>query len=71
MEALCACQITRTKASSSSPVKVIQDVSTRWNSVFYILQCLVKLKLPIVTVLEDDSVTHKPEHCALLLKDQL
>ena len=74
-EALCARQIAHTDASSSSgeqrPVKVIQDVSTRWNSVFYMLQRLVKLKLPIMAVLEDDSVTHKPEHRALLLKDKM
>ena len=66
-DALCACQIAHTDASSSveqRPVKVIQDVSTRWNSVFYMLQRLVKLKLPIMAVLEDDSVTYKPEHRA-------
>jgi len=33
------------------------------------LQCLIKLKLP-TAVLEDDSVTPKPEHIALLLKDK-
>ena len=46
-EALCARQISHTDASSSveqRPVKVIQDVSTRWNSVFFMLQHLVKLK---------------------------
>ena len=32
------------------------------------LQCIVRLKLP---VLEDDSVTPKPEHRALLLKDKM
>jgi len=76
-EALCACQIeiTHGDASSSSteqqPDKVIQDVSTRWNSVFYILQRLIKLKLPIMAVLEDDTVTPKPKHRSLLLKDKM
>ena len=75
-EALCAHQAAHSDGSSSSaveqrPVKVIQDVSTRWNSVFYMLQRLVRLKLPIMAVLEDDSVTPKPEHRALLLKDKM
>ena len=35
------------------------------------LQHLVKLKLPIMAVLEDDSITPKPEHHALLLKDKM
>ena len=52
-------------------VKVIQDVSTRWNSIFYMLQWLVRIKLPIMAVLEDESVTPKPEHRALLLKDKM
>ena len=75
-EALCARQVIHCNPSSSSeveqrPVKVIQDVSTRWNSIFYMLQRLVRLKLPIMAVLEDDSVTPKPEHRALLLKDKM
>ena len=73
-EVLCAHQAAHSDGSSSSaveqrPVKVIQDVSTRSNSIFYMLQRHVKLKLPIMAVLEDDSVTLKPEHHALLLKD--
>ena len=36
------------------------------------LQRVVRLKLPIMAVLQDDSVTPKPEHCALLLlKDKM
>ena len=75
-KALCTCQTAHSDGSSSStvdqrPVKVIQDVSTRWNSIFYMLQCLVRLKLPIMAVLEDDLVTPKPEHHALLLKDKM
>ena len=75
-EALCARQAAHSNGSSSSvveqrPVKVIQDVSTRWNSIFYMLQCLVRLKLPIMAVLEENSVTPKPEHRALLLKDKM
>jgi len=74
-EALYAHQVTHGGDTGSTieqrPVKVIQDVPTRWNSVFYMLQRLVRLKLPIMAVLEDDSVTTKPEHRALLLKDKM
>ena len=35
------------------------------------LQWLVRLKLPIIAVLEDESVTTKPEYYALLLKDKM
>lgn len=60
-----------TSTIEQKAVKVIQDVSTRWNSSFYMLQRLVRLKLPIMAVLEDESVTPKPEHRALLLKDKM
>ena len=60
-----------TSTIEQKAVRVIQDVSTRWNSIFYMLQRLVKLKLPIMAVLEDESVTPKPEHHSLLLKDKM
>ena len=50
-----------TSTIEQKAVKVIQDVSTRWNSIFYMLQQLVRLKLPIMAELEDESVTPKPE----------
>ena len=60
-----------TSTIEQKAVKVIHDVSTRWNSIFYMLQWLVRLKLPIMTLLEDELVTPKPEHRALLLKDKI
>ena len=76
-EALYSHQLTQSNDRSSTStieqkaVKVIQDVSTRWNSIYYMLQRLVGLKLPIMAALEDESVTPKPEHRALLLKDKM
>ena len=46
-------------------------MSPQWNSVYNMLQRLVQLKLPIMAVLEDESVTPKPEHRALLLEDKM
>lgn len=70
-EALFKSQVTLSTASGKpkQPVKVIQDVSTRWNSSFYMLRRLLQLKLPIMAVLEDANVT-KPEHRLLMLKDK-
>ena len=76
-EALYLHQLTQSNDRSSTStieqkaVKVIQDISTQWNSIYYMLQRLVQLKLPIIAVLEDELVTPKPEHCALLLKDKM
>ena len=60
-----------TSTTEQKAVKVTQDVSTRWNSIFYMLQQLVRLKLPVMAVSEGESVTPKPKHHALLLKDKV
>ena len=44
-------------------LKVIQDCSTRWNSTFYMIERLLKLKVPLIAVLDSD------ENRSLLLKD--
>ena len=35
------------------PLRVVQEVATRWNSTFYVMQRLVQLKQPIRLYLED------------------
>ena len=44
---------------------LIQDVSTRWNSTFYMLECLSLLHLPVIVVLSDQSLTKPQEERVL------
>ena len=36
------------------PLKLLQDVATRWNSSFYMMQRLLKLRIPVYGVIFDD-----------------
>ncbi|XP_065199166.1 zinc finger BED domain-containing protein 4-like [Sycon ciliatum] len=68
-EALNNKQVAMASASKSgTPLRVIQDVPTRWNSSFLMLQRLIHLRLPIMAVLEDPKLT-KSSHRHLQLKD--
>ncbi|XP_065199244.1 zinc finger BED domain-containing protein 4-like [Sycon ciliatum] len=68
-EALNNKQVAMASASKSgTPLRVIQDVPTRWNSSFLMLQRLIHLRLPIMAVLEDPELT-KSSHRHLQLKD--
>ena len=51
------------------PVTVVQDVSTRWNSTFYMVCRLQELRTPLTVVLSDASLTKKKDDRDLLLKD--
>ena len=44
---------------------LIQDVSTRWNSTFYMLECLSLLRWPVMEVLSDPILT-KPQDARIL-----
>lgn len=37
------------------PLKVVQDVATRWNSCYYMAVCLLQLQTPIIVVLGQDK----------------
>lgn len=47
---------------------LIQDVSTRWNSTYFMLERLVEQRVAIYAVIHDPAIT-KPEHRHLDLKD--
>ena len=49
------------------PLRVVQDVATRWNSAFDMLSRLMKLRLPLTALLTDPS--QKRYGQAMLLKD--
>ena len=48
--------------------QLVQDVSTRWNSTYYMLERLAEQRVAIYAVIHDPSFT-KPEHLYLDLKD--
>lgn len=54
---------------SSPPLKVIQDVSTRWKSTFYMLQRPATAERAISFILADPVITQKKDHRNLLLSD--
>ena len=41
--------------------KLLQDVSTRWNSTYYLLDRLVEMRWPISVVLSDERVTKRSD----------
>ena len=44
---------------------VVQDVKTRWNGVYYMIDCLLKLWLPISAVLADSALTREHHYLDL------
>ena len=46
--------LSRQKQLGESPLKLVQDVPTRWNSSFYMLERLLKLKLALHAVFQND-----------------
>ena len=55
--------------SSEVPLKVIQDVPTRWNLSYYMLHHLLQLCVPLTAVLCDAKLTPKQADRDMLLKD--
>ncbi len=50
--------------------KLIQDVSTRWNSTFFMLERLLEQCWPIMATLSDPEVTPRGKHYFDLKPDQ-
>ena len=53
----------------SRPVGLLQDVSTRWNSTFIMLERLLRLRIPLYGVLHDRSIIKEKDAKALDLRD--
>ena len=61
----------RQKAENSNqrPLGLLQDVATRWNSTFIMLQRLLELRIPLYGVLHDRNVIKEKDAKALDLRD--
>ena len=60
--ALAAAALKKHQVQMSLPEKKLKhDISTRWNSTFYMIQRLLEAKWPIVAVLSDESVTKRSD----------
>ena len=51
------------------PLTVVQDVSTRWNSTFYMVRRLLQLRSVLTVVLTDPALTKKKDDRDLFLKE--
>jgi len=43
--------------------KLVQEVATRWNSSFYMLERLLEMRWPVSAVLSDERVTKRSDRC--------
>lgn len=50
--------------------KLIQDVSTRWNSTYYMVERLLEQRWPVTATLSDPEITPRAKHCFDLKPDQ-
>ena len=58
------------QSGEGSPLKLIMDVSTRWNSTYLMLARLCKLQHHVRKVLNDDAITRRTDASHLELRDQ-
>ena len=57
------------QGNTKSKLKLIQDVPTRWNSSYLMMEHLLKLHIPVYAVIFDDEVTKPSDRLKLDLKD--
>lgn len=58
------------KQMGTSEHKLLQDVSTRWNSTYYMVERLIEQRWPVTATLSDPSVTQRGKHYLDLKPDQ-
>ena len=51
------------------PLNLVQDVETRWNSTYALMCRLIQLRIPVLAVLADDSLTKVADRYSLDLKN--
>ena len=52
------------------PCCLIQDISTMWNSIFFMIECLLEQRWPVTAVLADTSVTKSSDRYLVLKSEQ-
>ena len=60
----------RQEQMSLPTIKLKQDVATRWNSTYYMLERLLEMRWPVVAVLSDESVTKRSDRYFDMRSDQ-
>ncbi|XP_053551460.1 E3 SUMO-protein ligase ZBED1-like [Bombina bombina] len=58
------------KQMGTSEHKLLQDVSTRWNNTYYMVERLIEQRWPVTAALSDPSVTQRGKHYLDLKPDQ-
>ena len=58
------------KQPENQKLKLIPDVPTRWNSSYYMIERLLKLRIPVYSVIFDEAITKSSIRATLDLKDE-